>query len=80
MSYLRHKIVTAAIFAALAIGFFAGFAIARQPHMWNAKHNLEQARNQLNMAEPDKAGHRVNALNLVNQAIGEVDAGIRAGR
>jgi hypothetical protein len=28
------------------------------------------------VAEANKGGHRVNALNLVNQAIGEVRAGM----
>ena len=38
--------------------------------------DLESARSQLNAAVPDKGGHRVKALALVNSAIGEVQAGI----
>jgi hypothetical protein len=57
----------------------AGTALAVQSHMVNARGDLQAALNQLNMAVPDKAGHRVNAINLVNQAIGQVNAGIAAG-
>lgn len=65
----------AAAFTALGVG--AGVAIADQPHMQNALHDLETAGNQLQIAEPDKGGHRENAINLVNQAINEVNLGIQ---
>ena len=64
----------------LGIGFGAGSVVAAQPHMYNALHALERAQSELQSAEADKAGHRVNALRLVNDAIGEVRAGIAAGR
>jgi hypothetical protein len=57
----------------------AGTVIAAQPHMNNALHALQNAQAQLQEASADKAGHRVNALNLVGQAISEVNAGIAAG-
>ena len=62
-----------------AIAFAAGYAVAAQPHMQNALKALENAKSQLELALPDKAGHRVNAINLIDQAIGEVEAGIAAG-
>jgi methylthioribose-1-phosphate isomerase len=65
--------------AAATIAFTAGYALAVQVHMQNALHALENARAQLQAALPDKAGHRVNAINLVNQAINETEAGIAAG-
>lgn len=80
MINIRRSLAALAILLTLAVGFFAGFASAGQPHMYNALHDLQHARTQLNEAEKDKAGHRVNALNYVNQAIGEVNAGISAGR
>jgi hypothetical protein len=65
----------------IAVGAsLTGTAWAIQGHMWNALNDLNAASSQLNAALPDKAGHRVNAINLVNQAIGEVKAGIAAGR
>jgi hypothetical protein len=57
-----------------------GVALAYQNHMFAARSALNNALAQLQAAVPDKAGHRVNAINLVNQAIGEVNAGIQAGR
>jgi len=47
-----------------------------QPMMKKALKNLEQARNDLQAAQDDKGGHRVNAKRLVDQAIDEVQKGI----
>ena len=64
--------------AALVIGFAAGNAFAeRQPHMQAALRALRNARQQLDSAEADKGGHRVKAIQLVNDAIREVEAGVR---
>jgi hypothetical protein len=54
-------------------------AVASQPHMVNAKADLRGALSELQAASTDKAGHRVKAIELVKEAIGEVDAGIAAG-
>jgi hypothetical protein len=40
---------------------------------------LKNSRAELQTATPDKAGHRVKAIGLVDQAIAEVQAGIVAG-
>jgi hypothetical protein len=47
--------------------------------MLAAKGDLQAAANELNAAVPDKAGHRVKALDLVNRAINQTNMGIRAG-
>lgn len=60
-------------------GFFAGRASAYQGHMWSALDHLNAALAQLNAATPDKAGHRVNAISLTQQAINQTNAGIAAG-
>ncbi len=61
----------------------AGIAVAKmeaaQPHTDNALGALRNAKIQLGMAEPDKEGHRAKAIELVNQAIAQVEAGIQAG-
>ncbi len=62
----------------------AGLAVAslgeaQQPHMQKALTALQNAATQLNAAEPDKAGHRAKALQLVNEAISQVHEGIAAG-
>lgn len=57
-----------------------GAVMASQPHMQAALQNLYAARQQLNTAVPDKAGHRVNAINLVDKAISETQDGIAAAQ
>ncbi len=64
----------------LAVGFIAGQLSAAQPHMQAALKNLRQARANLNSATADKGGHRERAIDLVNQAIGQVEAGIAYDR
>ena len=66
----------------MAVGFTAlgaGTAEAFQGHMFGARDDLQQALNELRVAIPDKGGHRENAINLVQQAIGEVNLGIQFG-
>ncbi|HLK25709.1 MAG TPA: hypothetical protein VKT30_13730 [Caulobacteraceae bacterium] len=63
---------------AIGLSATAGFATAQafQPHMQNALRDLQAARSELSIAVPDKGGHRVAALNLVNQAIWQTRAGM----
>jgi hypothetical protein len=65
--------------AGLFCGTFISQAIAAQTHMDNALAALNRAYNQLDLATPDKAGHRVKAMGLVQDAIGETKLGIAAG-
>jgi hypothetical protein len=68
------------VFAGAMLGSaLTGGVMAYQGHMWNALHAEQNAVSQLQMAVPDKAGHRVNAMNDLNQAITETRAGITAG-
>jgi hypothetical protein len=64
----------------LAVGFIAGQLSAAQPHMQAALNHLRQARTSLNRATADKGGHRERAIELVNQAIDQVEAGIAYDR
>jgi hypothetical protein len=50
-----------------------------QPNMESALSSLNAARSSLERAAHDKGGHRVRAIELVNQAIAEVEMGIQAG-
>jgi len=63
----------------IAGGLMTGTAMAYQGHMWNALHALQNAEAQLEAATPDKGGHRVNAIGLIQQAISEVQQGIAVG-
>jgi hypothetical protein len=65
---------------ALTFGMLgAGTAYAFQEHMLNARNDLQQAANELQLAEHDKGGHREAAVGLVQQAINQVNQGIQAG-
>ncbi len=48
-----------------------------QPEMHAALEHLRQAKVNLEKGLHDKGGHRARALDLVNQAIAEVNEGIR---
>jgi hypothetical protein len=71
---MKHWIVTMAITSALVI---APLAYAeKQPHMEHALKDLQNAKKQLEEADHDKGGHRVKAIDLINQAISQVKEGI----
>lgn len=75
---MRNRIVLALVFVlVLGVTVFAFAWQARQPHMRAALEHLQQAQEQLKMAEDDKGGHRVKAEQHVQQAINEVNAGIQ---
>jgi hypothetical protein len=74
MSWSRRCLCAAAAFGvAFAIGCASG---PRQPHMVAALDELRSARAELQTAEADKGGHRVRAIELVDDAIGQVRRGI----
>lgn len=68
------------IFALLLVLGTVAFAAGDQPRMQAALVDLRTAKRELQMATPDKGGHRVKAINLVNEAIGQVQAGIAFDR
>ncbi len=68
----------AALVAALPFAVACGGTMG-QPNMQSALSALESARGSLERSAHDKGGHRVRALELVNQAISEVQAGIEVG-
>jgi hypothetical protein len=70
------KVIAALVFAAVFMGIGAGIALAAQPHMVNARGYLYSALHELQVAVPDKGGYRNGAINSVNNAINQVNAGI----
>ena len=62
--------------AAIAGSMGVGYAIGAQPHMTESVSLLQYARAELAKATPNKGGHRERAFGLIDQAIGEVRAGI----
>ena len=72
--------VLAIVFALCLGAIVGGVAVAQnQNHMYNARNSLQSAKYQLEVATHDKGGHRAAALNLVNQAIQQVNWGIQYG-
>ena len=49
----------------------------RQPRMWAAIKLLRQAKRQLGLAAHNKGGHRVAAIQHIDQAIRQVRQGIK---
>jgi hypothetical protein len=80
MQISKFRLVVAGVVTAASFSLFgAGTAYAVQTHMFNARDDLNNGLNELQQAIPDKGGHRVNAINLVNQAIDQVNQGIAVG-
>lgn len=75
---MKAKTVFAAMLL-LGVVAIAG-AVPDQPNMQAARTSLQTARAELQKATPDKGGHRVNAIGLVNSAIAEVNEGIAFDR
>jgi len=71
-SYARRMLLGAAIAASVGIGY----AIGAQPHMNESIALLQSARSELAAATPNKGGRRERGLALIDQATGEVRAGI----
>jgi hypothetical protein len=75
------KVIAAAgaLAMATAAGFGLGMAQADQPHMRNALGDLQAARGELQVAADNKGGHRVAAIQLIDQAIDQVHQGMDVG-
>ncbi len=66
------------------VGLFLVAAISlaygNQPHMDTALRHLQAARGELEKAATNKGGHRERAIQLVDQAINQVQDGLRFAR
>lgn len=71
--------IALALFSVLIATIMAS-ASPDQPFMQAARADLQTAKRELQRATPDKGGHRVRAIALVNQAIAQVNAGIAYDR
>jgi len=75
----RRVVITFLVVGLIIGGAIGGYAKMHQPHMLAALDHLKDARAQLEMAEHNKGGHRVEAIKLTNAAIEEVKRGMEAG-
>ena len=73
---VRALLLALAVFGA---SFLFGCATG-QPHMRNALDHLMAAKGELQAARTDKGGHRVRAIELVDEAAAEVQRGIDYAR
>jgi hypothetical protein len=74
------KTFTTAIIGLVAISAFSFTARADQPHMRRALENLRAARAELEVAEHNKGGWRIRAIENTNRAIRETENGMAVGR
>jgi uncharacterized protein HemX len=82
---MRNRLIAAMSTLALLVGMGLYSAVhaqnremARQePHMSAALGHLQQAKEELQRAAANKGGHREKAMELVNQAIQQVQEGER---
>jgi hypothetical protein len=72
----RDLLGLAAIGAASAMALSSGEAVAYQGNMENALSALQAALDSLRAAVPNKGGHRERAIDLVERAMWQVQAGI----
>ena len=72
----RSALVATGLALAVGAGFLAGEAWARQPHMQAALDALQTARSELQDATSNKGGHRLKAIDYVDDAIHEVRRGM----
>jgi hypothetical protein len=78
MQISKLRLAALAIVFAIFFGVVgAGTALAVQGHMLNARSDLNSALVELNAATANKGGYRANAINLVRQAITQVNLGIQ---
>ncbi len=74
---MRRILYVSLVLIVLIAGFVAGCASSSgQPHMTAARDQLRAARSELDAARADKGGHREQAIAIIDQALGEVQAGI----
>ena len=69
-------LATGGVIASGLIAASAKPALARQPYMERARAALEDAMRSLREADDDKGGHKVKAMELIQGAIAEVNAGM----
>jgi hypothetical protein len=74
---MKPRLKLLAVASVLAISACTGYTMGMdQPHMQNALGDLQSANAELAAASADKGGHREAAMNLVNEAIVQVQQGI----
>ena len=76
---MKNKIVVTIMAVFIFCGTVSFVLAQRQPHMEEALRALQQAKFQLEKAAHNKGGHRVKAIQLIDQAMEEVRLGMEDG-
>lgn len=77
---LGFRSVLALLFAGVFVVSFVVGCASGQPHMQSALDHLLAAKSELQAATSDKGGHRVRAIELIDEATGEVQRGMEYAR
>lgn len=81
---MRNKLVVVLGTIAVLLGFGWSYSVVHaqtagmarhEPHMSAALGHLQQAKDELEKATPNKGGHREKAMQLVDQAMQQVQEG-----
>jgi hypothetical protein len=73
---LSSSLATALVVSGSFLASFLVGCASGQPHMRSALDHLFSARSELQAATTDKGGHRVRAIELINEAVSEVEHGM----
>ncbi|HEY2033977.1 MAG TPA: hypothetical protein VGH02_09860 [Rhizomicrobium sp.] len=79
-TFVKTGIGAVVLGTVLASGVLIGEAMAYQEHMHAALDALRTARSELQASEANKGGHRERAMDLVDRAIEQVQAGMDYAR
>ncbi len=79
MTARPKQLLFATLFTIFGAAVGSGAAYAYQGHMFNAQSDLNAAYAQLQAGIPDKGGHRIAAMALVQRALNQTGAAIAAG-
>ena len=77
MKFTRRKLAVAVAGTMLAASLAGTAVAAEQKRMDAAIQYLKEARKELSQANPNKGGHRRKAMELIDQAIQQVENGKR---
>jgi uncharacterized protein HemX len=76
---MLKRVIVVLVVVLLLGGGIAGWAEMRHPHLRAALDHLQAARSELQLAEPNKGGHREKAIEFVDRAIEQTKRGIEFG-
>jgi hypothetical protein len=77
---MLKRVIVVLVVVLLLGGAVAGWAQMGHPHMRAALEHLQAARHELELATPNKGGHREKAIDFVDRAIEQTKRGMEGER